>query len=199
MKLNMGDIMDYELNLRKADVIGLYIHYVLLAIGILITGSIIYSKITSGYYIIALPFIMSIFVFLSIIIYSTTNYEKATTFYKIGVILFICTIFIALPAHYRSYGLLGLSLSVMEIILLIYFILRLDDSKHAQTAINLVVIIGIVKLAIMIIYTGNVDRTLLYNFSGIINVNSTLLYNFPGLIIRGTLALIYYLATKKIK
>ena len=33
MKLNMGDIMDYELNLRKADVIGLYIHYVLLAIG----------------------------------------------------------------------------------------------------------------------------------------------------------------------
>ena len=34
MKLNMGDIMDYELNLRKADVIGLYIHYVLLAIGI---------------------------------------------------------------------------------------------------------------------------------------------------------------------
>ena len=51
----------------------------------------------------------------------------------------------------------------------------------------------------MIIYTGNVDRTLLYNFSGIINVNSTLLYNFPGLIIRGTLALSYYLATKKIK
>ena len=34
MKLNMGDIMDYELNLRKADVIGLYIHYVLLAIGL---------------------------------------------------------------------------------------------------------------------------------------------------------------------
>lgn len=184
MKLNMGDIMDYELNLRKADVIGLYIHYVLLAIGILITGSIIYSKITSGYYIIALPFIMSIFVFLSIIIYSTTNYEKATTFYKIGVILFICTIFIALPAHYRSYGLLGLSLSVMEIILLIYFILHLDDSKHAQTAINLVVIIGIVNLA-MTINTGN--------------LGTKLLYTFPGLIIQGTLALSYYLATKKIK
>ena len=184
MKLNMGDIMDYELNLRKADVIGLYIHYVLLAIGILITGSIIYSKITSGYYIIALPFIMSIFVFLSIIIYSTTNYEKATTFYKIGVILFICTIFIALPAHYRSYGFLGLSLSVMEIILLIYFILRLDDSKHAQTAINLVVIIGIVNLA-MTINTGN--------------LGTKLLYTFPGLIIQGTLALSYYLATKKIK
>ena len=45
MKLNMGDIMDYELNLRKADVIGLYIHYVLLAIGILIAGYLIYSNI----------------------------------------------------------------------------------------------------------------------------------------------------------
>ena len=199
MKLNMGDIMDYELNLRKADVIGLYIHYVLLAIGILIAGYLIYSNIIREYYIVALPFIMSIFVFLSIIIYSTTNYEKAITFYKIGVILFICDILFAVPSQYTAYGLLVVSLSIMEIILLIYFILRLDDSKHAQTAINLVVIIGIVKLAIMIIYTGNVDRTLLYNFSGIINVNSTLLYNFPGLIIRGTLALSYYLATKKIK
>ena len=199
MKLNMGDIMDYELNLRKADVIGLYIHYVLLAIGILIAGYLIYSNIIREYYIVALPFIMSMFVFLSIIIYSTTNYEKAITFYKIGVILFICDILFAVPSQYTAYGLLVVSLSIMEIILLIYFILHLDDSKHAQTAINLVVIIGIVKLAIMIIYTGNVDRTLLYNFSGIINVNSTLLYNFPGLIIRGTLALSYYLATKKIK
>ena len=69
MKLNMGDIMDYELNLRKADVIGLYIHYVLLAIGILIAGYLIYSNIIREYYIVALPFIMSMFVFLSIIIY----------------------------------------------------------------------------------------------------------------------------------
>ena len=153
MKLNMGDIMDYELNLRKADVIGLYIHYVLLAIG-------------------------------SIIIYSTTNYEKAITFYKIGVILFICDILFAVPSQYTAYGLLVVSLSIMEIILLIYFILHLDDSKHAQTAINLVVIIGIVNLA-MTINTGN--------------LGTKLLYTFPGLIIQGTLALSYYLATKKIK
>ena len=184
MKLNMGDIMDYELNLRKADVIGLYIHYVLLAIGILIAGYLIYSNIIREYYIVALPYIMSMFVFLSIIIYSTTNYEKATTFYKIGVILFIGNILFALPSQYTAYGLLVVSLSIMEIILLIYFILHLDDSKHAQTAINLVVIIGIVNLA-MTINTGN--------------LGTKLLYTFPGLIIQGTLALSYYLATKKIK
>ena len=166
--------MDYELNLRKADVIGLYIHYVLLAIGILIAGYLIYSNIIREYYIVALPFIMSMFVFLSIIIYSTTNYEKAITFYKIGVILFICDILFAVPSQYTAYGLLVVSLSIMEIILLIYFILHLDDSKHAQTAINLVVIIG-----------GN--------------LGTKLLYTFPGLIIQGTLALSYYLATKKIK
>ena len=185
MKLNMGDIMDYELNLRKADVIGLYIHYVLLAIGILIAGYLIYSNIIREYYIVALPYIMSMFVFLSIIIYSTTNYEKATTFYKIGVILFICDILFAVPSQYTAYGLLVVSLSIMEIILLIYFILHLDDSKHAQTAINLVVIIGIANLAIMTINTGN--------------LGTKLLYTFPGLIIQGTLALSYYLATKKIK
>ena len=179
------DIMDYELNLRKADVIGLYIHYVLLAIGILIAGYIIYSNIIRGYYIVALPYIMSMFAFLAIIIYSTTNYEKATTFYKIGVILFIGNILFALPPQYIAHGLLVVSLSIMEIILLIYFILRLDDSKHAQTAINLVVIIGIANLAIMTINTGNLDIKLIYTF--------------PGLIIRGTLALSYYLATKKIK
>ncbi|WP_295613055.1 hypothetical protein, partial [uncultured Methanobrevibacter sp.] len=189
MKLNMGDIMDYELNLRKADVIGLYIHYVLLVIGILITGYIIYSNIIRGYYIVALPYIMSMFAFLAIIIYSTTNYEKATTFYKIGVILFIGNILFALPPQYIAHGLLVVSLSIMEIILLIYFILHLDDSKHAQTAINLVVIIGIANLAIMTINTGNLGG----------NLGTKLLYTFPGLIIQGTLALSYYLATKKIK
>ena len=138
-----------------------------------------YNYTIQGIYLELIPLVFILLIFISIICYGIDRHKKGKKYYKIGLYLFIISLLFAIITYTNRYKFsLSQIIYLIDLVLFIYFVMKIRSPKIAQKVINIIFIITLFHFVFMYFKAPELIIPMVL-----------------GLLIRGAYALSYYLGT----
>lgn len=138
-----------------------------------------YNYTIQGIYLELIPLVFILLIFISIICYGIDRHRKGKKYYKIGLYLFIISLLFAIITYTNRYRFsLSQIIYLIDLVLFIYFVMKIRSPKIAQKVINIIFIITLFHFVFMYFKAPELIIPMVL-----------------GLLIRGAYALSYYLGT----
>ena len=138
-----------------------------------------YNYTIQGIYLELIPLVFILLIFISIICYGIDRHRKGKKYYKIGLYLFIISLLFAIITYTNRYRFsLSQIIYLIDLVLFIYFVMKIRSPKIAQKVINIIFIITLFLFVFMYFKAPELIIPMVL-----------------GLLIRGAYALSYYLGT----
>ena len=132
----MENLIFANTHLTKKQLILLSIVGLLFIIGFLITANSIIKYYNQGAYVAIFPISLLLIAFITILYYSYAGHDKGIKYYKIGFIFFILSVlFGIIPLITYKYS-FPLIFTIVEVLLLIIFLMKMNEPKVAQKIIK---------------------------------------------------------------
>ena len=157
----------------------LILQCILVIIGILFTLYTIYILINSIIPYNALPFIILLSSYLFIVYYALWGYKKDIWTYKIAIYLYMATLLVSFIPLIVNINIIEGLIEIVPFILMVYFLMNIENFDIAKKVINLIVILMIIVTVIifMVYLTKSWDRALIGVSSLFLVSTLALIYN----------------------